>query len=134
MMSVVLLSFIVIAVGCKKDFSGYTGEYSFVKKIDDADKSETVYVEGDARFNRGYAVVQSGENLNAEPWSADGAAIDGAMLSLEQTDDGIFQYKKDDGTLVLTFIFTDDELYIDEYQKDQSGNFNRESRLILKRK
>lgn len=133
------LFLVTILGGCKQDLSVFEGNYFFVKKIDEADKSEKIYKKGDNRFEKGYAISAGDSSLVAAPMQkgADGKAEDakgGKSLTLNQTDKEIFQYKKSDGSLVLTFMFSGSELLIDEYQKNNSGGFSKESRLECMKK
>jgi|GEM_PF-1993676 len=128
------LFMVSILGGCKQDIKVFEGNYFFVKKIDEADKSEKIYKKGDNRFEKGYAISANDTCLIATPVQTDpdGKIVEakrGKALKLNQTDKEIFQYKKSDGSLVLTFIFSGSELLIDEYQKNSSGGFSRESRL-----
>ncbi len=133
-----LISLLFILSGCKTDYTRYEGNYIFEKKIDEADKSETVYTKGSNRYNMGYTISATENGLSVQPvkMQEDGhlaPAKRSQNLDLEQTDDGVFQYKKKDGSLVLTFAFSDQELLIMEFTKDGSGNFQKESTLILKK-
>lgn len=135
---VVLIISAAMLGGCKPDLGKYSGNYQFIKKIDAVDKSETLYKKGDARYQKGYLISVDGENLIATPSqiNADGKAeksARGSVLTLVRTDEGIFQYKKSDGSLVLTFHFIETGINILEFQKDKYGNFQQESTLELKK-
>lgn len=134
----VLLSLLLPLIGCTPNLSKFEGNYVYEKKVDEADGSETLYSKGTNRFNHGYTISVQEDGLLATPAERkEGEAFApssmGKALSLNQTDDDIFQFKKSDDSLVLTFAFTDPDLMIMEYTRDASGNFQKESTLYLKK-
>lgn len=130
---------ILFTFSCGKDYSAFVGNYEFVKKIDEANKEETIYKDGSNRFKHGYKIQAADTGLSAIPVKFEtGGGVKPVShqntLALQQTDEEVFQFKKPDGSLVLTFGFSDHELLIMEFTRDNHGNLKQQSTLELKKR
>jgi len=123
---------------CSKDISKYKGTYRNIQKADSYDGAITTYKKNSYKYNSGISISVSEDKLMAKNIKLQKGKktveIKGASpYTLAQTDEEMFQYKNETGSSILTFIFSYNTLFIDEYSKDKYGNIRKESRHILKK-
>lgn len=128
----IVLSLLFLISGCKQNLALFEGNFRSIKKIDSADGSEILFKKESRRYKSGFTIKLEGKGLIAIPVKIDEngkvTPVKGAkQLQLKQTDEDIFQFKKTNGSLVLTFIFSEGALRIDEYTKQNSGSYSKES-------
>ena len=112
-----------------------SGVYRRIKKVDELNQDETIYDKDSQFYKIGYdiAKVEGNYVVNSTEIAEDNSSTISERSrpkTLEQTDEGIFQHKSEDGMVVYTYYFSETGIEIAEFVKDDSGSFKKESTVF----